>query len=74
MKQEPNRTRPGALVGAGLADMATACRVARTRIDIATPYCRPRSPVISCARAMRETPATGGSLQRLTHPPLKEAT
>src|SRR5689334_14768547 len=38
MAPKPKRTRPGDLVGVGLADMADACRRARERIDIATPF------------------------------------
>lgn len=38
MASKRRRTRPGDLVGIGLADMADACRSARERIDIATPF------------------------------------
>lgn len=38
MATKAKRTRRGQLVGAGLADIAAACRGARNRIDIATPF------------------------------------
>lgn len=38
MAQNNKPTQPGGLVGAGLADMAYACRHAKTRIDLATPF------------------------------------
>jgi phosphatidylserine/phosphatidylglycerophosphate/cardiolipin synthase-like enzyme len=38
MAPKPKLTRPGGLVRAGLADIADACRRARNRIDIATPF------------------------------------